>query len=107
MFLQPGAGGINLGSVQLAQGSSVQTGGTLSMQGAVVPAGSLQSGLQSTHTGTQQHTVTQHSQQAPPPQQQQNLIRDQSATLTQVDMYTHQSTETRIYNIWMNLTMKK
>uniref|UniRef100_A0A8C1X6U8 Circadian locomoter output cycles protein kaput n=1 Tax=Cyprinus carpio TaxID=7962 RepID=A0A8C1X6U8_CYPCA len=46
------------------QGSSVQQGGALSMQGAVVPAGSLQSGLQSTHTATQ-HTVTQHPQQAP------------------------------------------
>uniref|UniRef100_A0A672MCM5 Circadian locomoter output cycles protein kaput n=1 Tax=Sinocyclocheilus grahami TaxID=75366 RepID=A0A672MCM5_SINGR len=77
MFLQPGGGGLNLGSVQLTQGSSVQPGGALSMQGAVVPAGSLQSGLQSTHTATQ-HTVTQ---QAPP--QQQNLLRDQSSTLTQ------------------------
>uniref|UniRef100_A0A8C1YDF8 Circadian locomoter output cycles protein kaput n=1 Tax=Cyprinus carpio TaxID=7962 RepID=A0A8C1YDF8_CYPCA len=73
-------GGLNLGSVQLTQGSSVQQGGALSMQGAVVPAGSLQSGLQSTHTATQ-HTVTQHPQQAPP--QQQNLLRDQSSTLTQ------------------------
>uniref|UniRef100_A0A8C2DI72 Circadian locomoter output cycles protein kaput n=1 Tax=Cyprinus carpio TaxID=7962 RepID=A0A8C2DI72_CYPCA len=73
-------GGLNLGSVQLTQGSSVQPGGALSMQGAVVPAGSLQSGLQSTHTATQ-HTVTQHPQQAPP--QQQNLLRDQSSTLTQ------------------------
>uniref|UniRef100_A0A8C2H9L4 Circadian locomoter output cycles protein kaput n=1 Tax=Cyprinus carpio TaxID=7962 RepID=A0A8C2H9L4_CYPCA len=81
MFLQPGGGGLNLGSVQLTQGSSVQPGGALSMQGAVVPAGSLQSGLQSTHTATQ-HTVTQHPQQAPP--QQQNLLRDQSSTLTQV-----------------------
>uniref|UniRef100_A0A8C1XN75 Circadian locomoter output cycles protein kaput n=1 Tax=Cyprinus carpio TaxID=7962 RepID=A0A8C1XN75_CYPCA len=58
MFLQPGGGSLNLGSVQLTQGSSVQSGGSLSMQGAVVPTGSLQS----THTGTQ-HTVTQHPQQ--------------------------------------------
>ncbi|XP_016115939.1 circadian locomoter output cycles protein kaput-like, partial [Sinocyclocheilus grahami] len=76
MFLQPGGGGLNLGSVQLTQGSSVQSAGSLSMQGAVVPTGSLQS----THTGTQ-HTVTQHPQQAPP--QQQNLLRDQSSNLTQ------------------------
>uniref|UniRef100_A0A7D8V8N9 Circadian locomoter output cycles protein kaput n=3 Tax=Squalius TaxID=233201 RepID=A0A7D8V8N9_9TELE len=80
MFLQPGGGSLNLGSVQLTQGSSVQQGGALSMQGAVVPAGSLQSGLQSTHTATQ-HAVTQHPQQALP--QQQNLLRDQSSTLTQ------------------------
>ncbi|XP_077076780.1 circadian locomoter output cycles protein kaput isoform X2 [Siphateles boraxobius] len=85
MFLQPGGGSLNLGSVQLTQGSSVQPGGALSMQGAVVPAGSLQSGLQSTHTGTQQ-TVTQHSQQALP---QQNLLRDQSSTLTQSQRSSH------------------
>ncbi|KAK7150463.1 hypothetical protein R3I93_011641 [Phoxinus phoxinus] len=86
MFLQPGGGSLNLGSVQLTQGSSVQPGGALSMQGAVVPAGSLQSGLQSTHTGTQ-HTVTQHPQQALP--QQQNLLRDQSSTLTQSQRSSH------------------
>uniref|UniRef100_A0A8C2DH77 Circadian locomoter output cycles protein kaput n=1 Tax=Cyprinus carpio TaxID=7962 RepID=A0A8C2DH77_CYPCA len=62
------------------QGSSVQPGGALSMQGAVVPAGSLQSGLQSTHTATQ-HTVTQHPQQAPP--QQQNLLRDQTVNTSE------------------------
>nr|ADL62686.1 clock 1a [Garra andruzzii] len=83
MFLQPGGGGLNLGSVP--QGSSVQQGGALSMQGAVVPTGSLQSGLQSTHAGTQ-HTVTQHPQQVPP--QQQNLLRDQSSTLTQQSQRT-------------------
>lgn len=82
MFLQPGGGGLNLGSVQLTQGASVQAGGALSMQGAVVPTGSLQSGLQSTHTATQLAVTQQHSQQAPP--QQQTLLRDQSATLTQV-----------------------
>uniref|UniRef100_A0A8C1XKT7 Circadian locomoter output cycles protein kaput n=1 Tax=Cyprinus carpio TaxID=7962 RepID=A0A8C1XKT7_CYPCA len=82
MFLQPGGGSLNLGSVQLTQGSSVQSGGSLSMQGAVVPTGSLQS----THTGTQ-HTVTQHPQQAPP--QQQNLLRDQSSNLTQSQRTSH------------------
>uniref|UniRef100_A0A672KSS2 Circadian locomoter output cycles protein kaput-like n=1 Tax=Sinocyclocheilus grahami TaxID=75366 RepID=A0A672KSS2_SINGR len=82
MFLQPGGGGLNLGSVQLTQGSSVQSAGSLSMQGAVVPTGSLQS----THTGTQ-HTVTQHPQQAPP--QQQNLLRDQSSNLTQSQRSSH------------------
>ncbi|KTF90265.1 hypothetical protein cypCar_00022405 [Cyprinus carpio] len=82
MFLQPGGSSLNLGSVQLTQGSSVQSGGSLSMQGAVVPTGSLQS----THTGTQ-HTVTQHPQQAPP--QQQNLLRDQSSNLTQSQRTSH------------------
>uniref|UniRef100_A0A671N2X0 Circadian locomoter output cycles protein kaput n=1 Tax=Sinocyclocheilus anshuiensis TaxID=1608454 RepID=A0A671N2X0_9TELE len=101
MFLQPGGGGLNLGSVQLTQGSSVQSAGSLSMQGAVVPTGSLQS----THTGTQ-HIVTQHPQQAPP--QQQNLLRDQSSNLTQQSQrssHTLQSPQgalpTSLYNTMM------
>uniref|UniRef100_A0AAR2KAE1 Circadian locomoter output cycles protein kaput n=1 Tax=Pygocentrus nattereri TaxID=42514 RepID=A0AAR2KAE1_PYGNA len=62
MFLQPGGGSLNLGSVQLTQGTSVQPGTALTMQGQVVPTGSLQGGLASTHSGTQ-HTVTQQTQQ--------------------------------------------
>uniref|UniRef100_A0AAR2IM46 Circadian locomoter output cycles protein kaput n=1 Tax=Pygocentrus nattereri TaxID=42514 RepID=A0AAR2IM46_PYGNA len=61
MFLQPGGGSLNLGSVQLTQGTSVQPGTALTMQGQVVPTGSLQGGLASTHSGTQ-HTVTQQTQ---------------------------------------------
>uniref|UniRef100_A0AAR2LJD7 Circadian locomoter output cycles protein kaput n=1 Tax=Pygocentrus nattereri TaxID=42514 RepID=A0AAR2LJD7_PYGNA len=63
MFLQPGGGSLNLGSVQLTQGTSVQPGTALTMQGQVVPTGSLQGGLASTHSGTQ-HTVTQQTQQS-------------------------------------------
>uniref|UniRef100_A0A8C0YB61 Circadian locomoter output cycles protein kaput n=1 Tax=Cyprinus carpio carpio TaxID=630221 RepID=A0A8C0YB61_CYPCA len=85
------------------QGSSVQQGGALSMQGAVVPAGSLQSGLQSTHTATQ-HTVTQHPQQAPP--QQQNLLRDQTMnTFEKQSSHTLQSPQgalpASLYNTMM------
>ncbi|XP_017543591.1 circadian locomoter output cycles protein kaput [Pygocentrus nattereri] len=86
MFLQPGGGSLNLGSVQLTQGTSVQPGTALTMQGQVVPTGSLQGGLASTHSGTQ-HTVTQQTQQAPP--QQQNLLRDQNSTLTQSQRSSH------------------
>uniref|UniRef100_A0A8B9JYQ9 Circadian locomoter output cycles protein kaput n=1 Tax=Astyanax mexicanus TaxID=7994 RepID=A0A8B9JYQ9_ASTMX len=89
MFLQPSGGSLNLGSVHLTQGSSVQPGTALTMQGQVVQAGSLQGGLTSTHAGTQ-HAVTQQTQQAPP--QQQNLLREQNATLTQVT-YTHMYAE--------------
>ncbi|KAL7871988.1 hypothetical protein SRHO_G00069710 [Serrasalmus rhombeus] len=86
MFLQPGSGSLNLGSVQLTQGTSVQPGTALTMQGQVVPTASLQGGLASTHSGTQ-HTVTQQTQQAPP--QQQNLLRDQNSTLTQSQRSSH------------------
>uniref|UniRef100_A0A3P8XHC4 Clock circadian regulator a n=1 Tax=Esox lucius TaxID=8010 RepID=A0A3P8XHC4_ESOLU len=73
MFLQPGTGGLTLGSVQLAQGPSMQPGGALTMQSQVMSTGSLQGGAQQ-----QQHVV---QQQAPP--QQQNLLRDTSSVLSQ------------------------
>uniref|UniRef100_A0AAQ6A643 Circadian locomoter output cycles protein kaput n=1 Tax=Amphiprion ocellaris TaxID=80972 RepID=A0AAQ6A643_AMPOC len=57
MFLQKGAGGLNISSVQMAQGTTVQQGGTLTMQGQVVSAGPLQNSIQ------QQHTVQPQSQQ--------------------------------------------
>lgn len=90
MFLQPGGGSLNLGSVQLAQGSSVQPGAALTMQGLVVPAGILQSNLTSTHTGTAQHPVTQQTQAAQP--QQQSILREQSGTHTQVRQHTRTHT---------------
>uniref|UniRef100_A0A8C4GRJ6 Circadian locomoter output cycles protein kaput n=1 Tax=Dicentrarchus labrax TaxID=13489 RepID=A0A8C4GRJ6_DICLA len=71
MFLQKGAGGLNLSSVQMAQGNAVQQGGTLSMQGQVVSAGPLQNSIQ------QQHAVQ-------PQSQQQTLLREQSTALSQV-----------------------
>lgn len=71
MFLQKGAGGLNVSSVQMAQGNGGQQGGTLSMQGQVVSAGSLQNSIQ------QQHAVQ-------PPSQQQTLLREQNTALSQV-----------------------
>uniref|UniRef100_A0AAY4DDZ6 Clock circadian regulator a n=1 Tax=Denticeps clupeoides TaxID=299321 RepID=A0AAY4DDZ6_9TELE len=62
MFMPPGAAGLNLGSVQLAQGTAVQAGGALTMQGQVVTAGSLQSSLSTGHTASQ-HAVQQQQQQ--------------------------------------------
>ncbi|XP_030626700.1 circadian locomoter output cycles protein kaput [Chanos chanos] len=86
MFLQPGGGALNLGSVQLTPGTTVQPGNTLTMPGQVVPAGNLPSGLASTHTATQ-HSVQQQPQQAPP--QQQSLLREQSTALTQSQRSSH------------------
>uniref|UniRef100_A0AAX7TJJ6 Clock circadian regulator n=1 Tax=Astatotilapia calliptera TaxID=8154 RepID=A0AAX7TJJ6_ASTCA len=71
MFLQKGPGGLNVSSVQMAQGNGGQQGGTLSMQGQVVSAGSLQNSIQ------QQHAVQ-------PPSQQQTLLREQNTALSQV-----------------------
>ncbi|KAF4070935.1 hypothetical protein AMELA_G00279080 [Ameiurus melas] len=86
MFLQQGGSSLNLGSVQLAQGSSVQPGTALTMQGLVVPAGILQGNLASAHTGTQ-HSVTQQSQPGQP--QQQSILREQSGTHAQSQRSSH------------------
>lgn len=71
MFLHKGAGGLNLSSVQMAQGNTVQQGGSLSMQGQVVSAGPLHNSIQ------QQHAVQ-------PQSQQQTLLREQNTALAQV-----------------------
>uniref|UniRef100_A0A8C7PBT8 Circadian locomoter output cycles protein kaput n=1 Tax=Oncorhynchus mykiss TaxID=8022 RepID=A0A8C7PBT8_ONCMY len=76
MFLQQGAGGLSLSSVQLAQGTTMQPGGALNMQGQVVSAGNLQGSTQ------QQHTVQRQPQQQAQPQQQ-NLLQDTSSVLSQ------------------------
>lgn len=71
MYLQKGAGGLNMSSVQMGQGNAVQQGGTLSMQGQVVSTGPLQNSIQ------QQHAVQ-------PQTQQQTLLREQNTALAQV-----------------------
>ncbi|KAI3369005.1 hypothetical protein L3Q82_025975, partial [Scortum barcoo] len=71
MFLQKGAGGINLSSVQMAQGNAVQQGGTLSMQGQVVSAGPLQNSIQQQHANM------------PCSPSKQTLLREQSTALSQ------------------------
>uniref|UniRef100_A0A4W4GSR5 Circadian locomoter output cycles protein kaput n=1 Tax=Electrophorus electricus TaxID=8005 RepID=A0A4W4GSR5_ELEEL len=86
MFLQPGGGSLNLGSVQLSQSSSVQPGGTLTMQGQVVATGSLQGALTSTQAGTQ-HAIGQQTQPVQP--QQQSLLREQSSALAQPQRLPH------------------
>uniref|UniRef100_A0A8C8HG78 Circadian locomoter output cycles protein kaput n=1 Tax=Oncorhynchus tshawytscha TaxID=74940 RepID=A0A8C8HG78_ONCTS len=75
MFLQQGAGGLSLSSVQLAQGTTMQPGDALNMQGQVVSAGNLQGSTQ------QQHTVQRQPQQQAQPQQQ-NLLQDTSSVLS-------------------------
>ncbi|XP_029003670.1 circadian locomoter output cycles protein kaput [Betta splendens] len=68
MFLQKGTGGLNLGSVQMAQGNAVQQGGALNMQGQVVSAGPLQNSV------LQQHAVQPQPQHQALSQPQQNSL---------------------------------
>ncbi|XP_053285951.1 circadian locomoter output cycles protein kaput isoform X3 [Pleuronectes platessa] len=70
MFLQKGAGGLSLGSVQMAQGNTLQQGGMLSMQGQVVSAGPLQNNIKQLHA-------------VQPQSQQQTLLQEQSLALSQ------------------------
>ncbi|XP_067368321.1 circadian locomoter output cycles protein kaput isoform X3 [Channa argus] len=65
--VQKGTGGLNVSSVQMAQGSAVQQGGTLSMQGQVLSAGPLQNNMPQQHAQSQQQT----------------LLREQSTALSQ------------------------
>lgn len=71
MFLQKGASGLNLSSIQMAPANTVQQGATFNMQGQLVSQGPLQGTIQ------QQHAVQ-------PQSQQQTLLRDQNSVLTQV-----------------------
>lgn len=71
MFLQKGATGLNLSSIQMAPANAVQQGATFNMQGQLVSPGPLQGAIQ------QQHAVQ-------PQTQQQTLLRDQSSALAQV-----------------------
>lgn len=71
MFLQKGAAGLNLSSIQMAPANAVQQGATFNMQGQLVSPGPLQGAIQ------QQHAVQ-------PQSQQQTLLRDQSSALAQV-----------------------
>uniref|UniRef100_A0A3Q3G7A7 Circadian locomoter output cycles protein kaput n=1 Tax=Labrus bergylta TaxID=56723 RepID=A0A3Q3G7A7_9LABR len=74
-FLQKGAGGgLNVSSVQLSQGNSVQQG--LSMQGQMVSAGPLQNNIQQHHPFQSQTQIQIQSQQ-------QTLLLDQNTALSQ------------------------
>lgn len=80
MFLQPGA-------VQLAEGTTVQPGGALTIQGQMISAG------------------LQSSTQQPAQAQQQNLLREQSTALTQRSSHTLQTQQgtlpASLYNTMM------
>lgn len=77
MFLQKGAEEVNLSSVQMPVGNSVQQGGTLGMHGQAVSTGPLQNSIQ------QQHAVQTLSQQ-------QTLLREKNTALAQVRKTTFQ-----------------
>lgn len=85
MFLQKGAEEVNLSSVQMAVGNSVQQGGTLGMHGQVVSAGPLQNSIQ------QQHAVQ-------PLSQQQTLLREKNTALAKVRETTFHAAADTVYS---------
>ncbi|CAG10966.1 unnamed protein product, partial [Tetraodon nigroviridis] len=93
MFLQKGAEGVNLSSVQMPVGNSVQQGTTLGMHGQVVSAGALQNSV------AQQHAVQ-------PLSQQQTLLREKNAALAQsphssLTLQPQQNLPASLYNTMM------
>lgn len=85
MFLQKGAEEVNLSSVQMPVGNSVQQGGTLGLHGQVVSGGPLQNSIQ------QQHAVQ-------PLSQQQTLLREKNTALAQVRKTTFQAAADTVYS---------
>lgn len=82
IFLQKGAEEVNLSSVQMSVGNSVQQGGMLGLHSQVVSAGPLQNSIQ------QQHAVQ-------PLSQQHTLLREKNTALAQVRKTTfHQAADT-------------
>lgn len=65
MFLQQSNPGLNFGSVQLSSGNSnIQQLTPINMQGQVVPATQIQSGMNTGHISTGQHMVQQQTLQS-------------------------------------------
>lgn len=66
MFLQQSTPGLNFGSVQLSSGNSsnIQQLAPINMQGQVVQANQIQSGMNTGHIGTTQHMIQQHTLQS-------------------------------------------
>nr|XP_004665447.2 circadian locomoter output cycles protein kaput isoform X2 [Jaculus jaculus] len=79
MFLQQSNPGLNFGSVQLSSGNSsnIQQLTSINMQGQVIPANQVQSGMNTGHIGTNQHLIQQtlHSTSA---QSQQSVMSGHS-----------------------------
>ncbi|XP_062963356.1 circadian locomoter output cycles protein kaput isoform X2 [Cynocephalus volans] len=76
MFLQQSNPGLNFGSVQLSSGNSsnVQQLTSINMQGQLVPANQIQSGMNTGHIGTTQHMIQQQTLQSASTQSQQNVL---------------------------------
>lgn len=65
MFLQQSNSGLNFGSVQLSSGNSnIQQLTPINMQGQVVSASQIQSGMNTGHVSTSQHMIQQQTLQS-------------------------------------------
>ncbi|XP_052055258.1 circadian locomoter output cycles protein kaput isoform X4 [Apodemus sylvaticus] len=79
MFLQQSNPGLNFGSVQLSSGNSnIQQLTPINMQGQVVPATQIQSGMNAGHISTGQHMVQQQTLQSTSTQSQQSVMSGHS-----------------------------
>ncbi|XP_062054795.1 circadian locomoter output cycles protein kaput isoform X1 [Lepus europaeus] len=80
MFLQQSNPGLNFGSVQLSSGNSsnIQQLAPVNMQGQVVSANQIQSGMNPGHIGTTQHLIQQQTLQSTSVQSQASVLSGHS-----------------------------
>ncbi|XP_005392948.1 PREDICTED: circadian locomoter output cycles protein kaput isoform X5 [Chinchilla lanigera] len=100
MFLQQSNPGLNFGSVQLSSGNSsnVQQLTPVNMQGQVVPASQMQSGLSAAHIGTSQHLMQQQTLQSATAQQGQQNILSGHGPQTSLPSQTQSTLTAPLYN---------
>lgn len=99
MFLQQSNPGLNFGSVQLSSGTSsnIQQLAPVNMQGQVVSANQLQSGMNPGHMGTTQHLLQQQTLQGTSVQSQASVLSGHSQQ-TSLPSQTQSALPAPLYN---------
>ncbi|XP_052055256.1 circadian locomoter output cycles protein kaput isoform X3 [Apodemus sylvaticus] len=99
MFLQQSNPGLNFGSVQLSSGNSnIQQLTPINMQGQVVPATQIQSGMNAGHISTGQHMVQQQTLQSTSTQQSQQSVMSGHSQQTSLPSQTPSTLTAPLYN---------
>nr|XP_051676217.1 circadian locomoter output cycles protein kaput isoform X1 [Oryctolagus cuniculus]XP_051676218.1 circadian locomoter output cycles protein kaput isoform X1 [Oryctolagus cuniculus]XP_051676219.1 circadian locomoter output cycles protein kaput isoform X1 [Oryctolagus cuniculus]XP_051676220.1 circadian locomoter output cycles protein kaput isoform X1 [Oryctolagus cuniculus]XP_051676221.1 circadian locomoter output cycles protein kaput isoform X1 [Oryctolagus cuniculus]XP_051676222.1 circadian len=99
MFLQQSNPGLNFGSVQLSSGNSsnIQQLAPVNMQGQVVSANQMQSGVSPGHIGTAQHLIPQQALQSTSAQSQAGVLSGHSQQ-TSLPSQTQSALPAALYN---------
>ncbi|XP_028713152.1 circadian locomoter output cycles protein kaput isoform X3 [Peromyscus leucopus] len=99
MFLQQSNSGLNFGSVQLSSGNSnIQQLTPINMQGQVVSASQIQSGMNTGHVSTSQHMIQQQTLQSTSTQQSQQNVMSGHSQQTSLPNQTPSTLTAPLYN---------